>query len=179
METQLVREMTGQLMRHEADVAISTLPIESTPLSSEVLGTWSLACVFRAGHPFEKRRSVSLSDVTAERLIAFSPDTPQGRLIGEWWHENHVSPHAQIEVRSGQVACALAACGAGIAIVDDLTARALRGRELCFRPLSRSPSHNILAVHNGSVPVSMLASAFVERVGAALRTVRRPGATPT
>lgn len=177
METQLVREMLGQLVRHDADVAISTLPIEHALLSSHLLGNWSLACVFGAGHAFEKRRSVSLRDVMAERLIAFSPDTPQGKLIADWWLENKVTPQAQIEVRSGQVACALASCGAGIAIVDDLTARAWRSDKLGFRPLHRGPSHDIYAVHSANVPQSMLAAAFVERVRVALRAVRR-SATP-
>jgi DNA-binding transcriptional LysR family regulator len=173
LETQLVREMVGQLIRHEADVAISTLPIEQAPLSSQVLGRWSLACVFRAGHAFEKRRSVSLVDVMAQRLIAFSPDTPQGRLIGDWWRENKLTPQTQIEVRSGQAACALAACGAGIAIVDDLTARAWHDGELHFVPLSRAPSHDVFAVHNPNFPPSTLAMAFVERVKAAFKALGR------
>ena len=179
LETQLVREMVGQLVRHEADVAISTLPIEHALLSSQVLGSWSLACVFDAGHAFEKRRSVTLRDVMAERLIAFSPDTPQGQLIADWWRENKLAPQARIEVRSGQIACALAACGAGIAIVDDLTARAWRSDKLGFRPLSRGPSHRVFAVRNANVAPSMLASAFVDRARAALRAVRRCAAAPS
>jgi DNA-binding transcriptional LysR family regulator len=173
METQLVREMVGQLMGHEADLAISTLPIEQAPLSSQVLGSWSLACVFRAGHAFEKRRSVSLADVMAQRLIAFSPDTPQGRLIGDWWRQNKLTPQARIEVRSGQAACALAACGAGIAIVDDLTARAWHDGKLHSLPLRRAPTHGVFAVHNPNFPPSALAVAFVEQVKAAFKALRR------
>ena len=176
METQLVREMVGQLVRREADIAVSTLPIDHAPLASQVLGSWSLACVFAAGHVFEQRRSVSLREVMAERLIAFSADTPQGRLIGEWWRDNGLTPQAQIEVRSGQAACALAAFGAGVAVVDDLTARAWSSDKLGFRPLAKGPSHQIFAVHNANFAPSALATAFVERVGAALRAVRRgPG----
>jgi hypothetical protein len=55
------------------------------------------------------------------------------------------------------VPCALAACGAGIAIVDDLTARAWRSDKLGFRPLSRGPSRDVFAVHNANFPPSMLA----------------------
>lgn len=178
METQLVREMVGQLMGHDADIAISTLPIEQAPLVSSCIGQWSLACVFHAGHAFEKRRSVGLAEVMAERVIAFSPDTPQGRLMAEGWRAQGPAPMPRIEVRSGQVACALAACGAGIAVVDDLTARAWRSEKLRFRPLARGPSHDIFAVHNGNVAPSTLAAAFVEQVRAALRalrTVRRSG----
>ncbi|MBS0344432.1 MAG: LysR family transcriptional regulator, partial [Proteobacteria bacterium] len=78
METQLVREMVAQLVRGEADIAVSTLPIDNALLTGEVVGHWSLACVFRRDHAFAGRRRVGMKDITGERLIAFSPDTPQG-----------------------------------------------------------------------------------------------------
>jgi DNA-binding transcriptional LysR family regulator len=173
METQLVREMVGQLARGEADVAISTLPIEHALLASQAIGSWSLACVFAAGHPFAARRSVGVRELLEEPLIAFSPDTPQGRLLHDWSREHGVAPRSRVEVRSGQAACALAACGAGVAIVDDLTARAWQSSKLGFRPLARSPSFEVRAVHNASLPPSALAHSFVERVKAGLRALRR------
>jgi DNA-binding transcriptional LysR family regulator len=173
METQLVREMSSQLARNEADIAISTLPIAHAMLSAQVVGSWSMACVFGAGHAFTARRSLGLGEVMKERLIAFSPDTPQGQLLAAGWQGAGKAPPAQIEVRSGQVACALAACGAGIGIVDDLTARAWRSGKLEFRPLRRAPSYEVFAVRNGSVPPSQLAQAFIERVKVEFKALRR------
>lgn len=173
METQLVREMIGQLVRHEADIAISTLPIEHALLTSQVVGGWAMVCVFGSGHAFEARRSVSLREVAAEPLIAFSADTPQGKLVADWCSEHGVAPHAHIEVRAGQAACALAAAGAGVAVVDDLTARAWQGERLGYRPLVRAPAFDAFAVHNANFPPSVLAQAFVERVKAAFRALRR------
>ncbi|MGC3986734.1 MAG: LysR substrate-binding domain-containing protein [Pseudorhodoferax sp.] len=176
METQLVREMVGQLVQREADIAISTLPIEHALLRSEPVGSWTLACVFGAGHAFAARRTLPLHDVMAEKLIAFSADTPQGRLIDGWWRDNGQSaPAAQIEVRSGQAACALVASGAGVAVVDDLTARAWAGARLGFRPLRRPPGFEAFAVTAASTPPSRLAEDFVARVKAAFRAVRKPG----
>ncbi|NML44061.1 LysR family transcriptional regulator [Ramlibacter sp. G-1-2-2] len=172
METQLVREMMSQLARNEADLAISTLPIEHALLTSQVVGSWSMACVFGAGHAFAARRSLGLREVLKEQLVAFSPDTPQGRLVAEAAGKGDASP-AQIEVRSGQVACALAACGAGIAVVDDLTARAWRSGKLEFRPIVKAPVYDVFAVRNAGVPASRLALAFVERVKAEFKALRK------
>ena len=172
LESQLVREIVTQLVRQEADVAISTLPIEHALLCSEVVGRWSLTCAFHAGHPFSAKRSVRLRDLANERVIAFSADTPQGRVIGDFWRENLIQPQAQIEVRSGQVACALAACDAGVAIVDDLTARAWRSEKLEFRPIGRGPSMEVFAVHNAGVPPSSLAKAFIGKVKTGFRELR-------
>lgn len=168
METQLVREMVGQLLRHEADVAISTLPIDHPPLSMHVVGHWSLACAFSPGHPFERKRSVKLRDLESEKLIAFSADTPQGRLIADWWRTRGLAPQARIEVRSGQVACALVARGAGVAVVDNLTARAWHSDRLACRPLAGGPTHPIYAVQNEQFGRSELVPALVDRVRDAL-----------
>lgn len=175
METQLVREMVGQLVRHEADIAISTLPIEHALLASKVVGSWSFACVFSKGHVFEQRKTIGLRDLLAERIIAFSADTPQGQLLESLWKQPNAQrrPQAQIEVRSGQMACALAACGAGIAVVDELTARAWRSDKLGFRPLAKVASHPIFAVHNAGFANSALADAFVDNVKAGLRAASR------
>jgi DNA-binding transcriptional LysR family regulator len=173
METQLVREMLGQLTRGEADVAICTLPIEHALLASQAVGSWSLACVFAAGHPFGDRRSIGVRELLQERLIAFSPDTPQGKLMQEWAGEHGLQPNARVEVRSGQAACALAACGAGVAIVDDLTARAWQSGKLGFRPLTRSPSFEVIAVHNANLPPSQLAKSFIERVKVGFKALKR------
>jgi DNA-binding transcriptional LysR family regulator len=174
METQLVREMTSQLARNEADIAISTLPMEQALLASEVVGHWTLACVFGAGHAFAARRSLALREVMKEKLIAFSPDTPQGKLVAEA-SGSEEPPAVQIEVRSGQVACALAGSGAGIAVVDDLTARAWRSGRLEFRPILRAPVYDVFAVRNAGVPSSRLGQAFVERVKAEFKALRKTG----
>ncbi len=75
METVLVRDMVGLLVANEADIAISTLPIEHALLASEPVGRWSLACVFPRGHALGRQRAANLRDILKERLISFSADT--------------------------------------------------------------------------------------------------------
>lgn len=174
METVLVRDMIGLLARNEADVAISTLPVAHAALASERVGRWSLACVFPKGHRLESKRRVALRDLVDERLIAFGADTPQGKMLEGWRADHEEKTRSQIEVRSGQVACSLVAKGAGIAIVDNLTASAWPGGEIAFRPLSGGPSFEIFAVSNVTVPRSLLLDAFVRLTVEELR-VRRPG----
>lgn len=173
LETLPAREMVNQLVKHEADVAISTLPIAHALLASRVIGKWRLACVFPKGHALEKLRNPGMRDILKERLIAFSPDTPQGRAISQWCQEHAVEPMSSIEVRAGQTACALVACGAGVAIVDDLTARSYSGDKLGFRPLLKGPSFDLFAVTNPNFAPSALAAAFTGHAAAALRQLRR------
>jgi DNA-binding transcriptional LysR family regulator len=177
METVLVRDMVGLLIANEADIAISTLPMEHALLVSQPVDRWSLACVFPRGHILRRQRSVTLNDLLKEQLIAFSADTPQGRLIDSWQREHKARLRSQIEVRSGQVACALVASGAGVAIVDDLTAAAWPDDRIEFRPLNRTPSFDVFVVRNAGTPSSLLVKAFVHEARAGFREAR-PGFRP-
>jgi DNA-binding transcriptional LysR family regulator len=164
VESQLVRDMVRLLSTGEADVGISNLAIDHAPLVTQVVGTWSLSCVFQKGHRFEKETSVPIAEIVKERLIAFSPDTPQGRLVADAYPSAIDPGKPGIEVRSGQVACALAAAGAGVAVVDSLTARAWPHAQLSFRPVRKAPSSKVYVVRNPNHPSSALEQALVERI---------------
>lgn len=178
LETQLAREMVGQLVRQEADIAISTLEIEHALLTSERLGSWGMVCVYPAGHAFESYRTVPVRELLTQKLIGFASDTPQGRLLAEWSSAHATLPQPRIEVRSGQAACALVASGAGVSIVDELTARAWQGGRISHRPLSRAPSFSAYAVRHIHFPPSTLAQAFVEKVRTGFRVPRRSESGP-
>ncbi|MFZ4288503.1 LysR family transcriptional regulator [Variovorax sp. HJSM1_2] len=169
VEALLVRDMVAQLARGEADVALSTLPIEHALLQAQAIGEWSLACVFQAGHALQAKRSISARDVLHEPIIGFSADTPQGRLIDTWRQEHGLGGDARIEVRSGQLASSLAASGAGIAIVDNLTARAWTSEKLAFRPIQRAPTFKIYAAYNSNSAGSPVRNALIEKVRLALK----------
>lgn len=173
VETLPAREMVSRLISREADVAISTLPIDNALLRSQPVGQWRLACVFPKGHALGKKRSLQPRDVVRERLIWFSGETPQGRIISDWCASNKVEATSSFEVRAGQMACALAAAGAGIAIVDDLTARALRNEDLDFRPITASPSFGIFAVAHAGFAPSAIATRFVKQTAESLTQASR------
>lgn len=178
VETALARDMTTQLLSREADIAIATLPIEHAALSVQLLGKWTLACVFPRGHALSAQRTINPRSILKEKMIAFSHDTPQARIIAGWREkylptaENSMTS-GSIEVRSGQTACALAAYGAGIAIVDDLTAIACDPRKLDFRPISKSPSFGIFAVTHAHYAQSALHKRLIALTTAALTKARR------
>ena len=173
LETLPTREMLSRLTSREADLAISTIPTDNALLASRPVGKWRLVCVFPRGHALASKRLLHPRDVLKERLISFSRDTPQGRIIDDWCARSQVKAASSVEVRSGQMACALAACGAGVAIVDDLTAHASRGDELDFRPIVGSPSLGIHALTHGAFAPSVLGKRMIELAAASLKQAGR------
>lgn len=172
LEILAAREMGRGLAAQEADIAVSTLPIDDPLLVARPIGRWTLACVFPKGHALAQQRALKPAHILKERLIAFSADTPQGRIVADWCEAHRCAPNAQIEVRAGQNACAMAAAGAGIAIVDDLTARACMTDKLAFRPIAGAPSFEIFAVGHAQAAGSLLARRFAQEAERALRRLR-------
>lgn len=172
METQLVREIVGQLLAGDADLAIASLPVDHPLLQCKPIGKWSLCCVFHADHHFASRRTIGPRDILNERLIAFSPDTPQGKALRQWSAEVNLPIDSKIEVRSGQVACALAASGSGVSVVDTLTAHAWRHPNLAFRPITKAPTFNAYEIRNVSTAPALISNFLVTKVKEQLSNLR-------
>ena len=166
LEAQLAREMAGLLMRGQADLGLSNVPIDHPGLQAQAVGRWHLSCAFPAGHVFESRGELTPPDILAEPLIAFGADTPQGRAIADWCRQSGLEPKSRIEVRSGPAACALAASGAGVAVVDSLTAQAWRDPGLRFRPVKSGAGFQAWALRSTQGLASAPQRFLVERVRA-------------
>jgi DNA-binding transcriptional LysR family regulator len=174
VETQLAKEMASALTRQMADVAVSTLDITQPLLTAEEVGEWSLVCVFPQGHRLETLPALTLREVLKDPLIAFNADTPQGQYLRQWCAQQRVALSSRIEVRSGQMACSLTAHGAGIAIVDNLTAQSWAAQGLRYRALQQAPRYKVLAVRNANAPASLLQRAFVAHLMRQFQETQEP-----
>jgi len=158
------REVLKLLVSEEADLAVTSAAIDHPALEIEPIGHWQLLCALPQAHPLALRRRAALSAVLASPLVTYSPEAPQSGIIDRWIAEHGRSGPVTAEVRSGLAACAIAATGAAIAFVDDLSARAHRPEGLCFAAIDRTPSFPIWLVRNRHRPMSRLARAFGEIV---------------
>ncbi len=168
VETLLARDMVAQLATGQADIGICTAAIDNALLRTETVGEWNLVCAFRADHELARHQAIRAEDLAGERLIRFGPETPQGQWMARWCAANPHLALAGVEVRSGQLACSLAGCGMGVAVVDNLTARAWRSHSLVFRPIVDAPSHRVVAARGENAPASMLLESLVELVRSGL-----------
>jgi DNA-binding transcriptional LysR family regulator len=72
-----------------------------------------------------------------------------------------------------QVRLSMAAAGVGLAIVDDLSARAHRPDGLVFKAIPRGPQYPVYTVVNANRPLSQLGRAFLTSVQSQLRSLQR------
>jgi DNA-binding transcriptional LysR family regulator len=177
------REIIRRLVAEEADLAITSAPMDHPALEARPIGDWSLICALPVSHPLARARRPRLEQVLRERLVVYSPQAPQSGDIERWLESYAIARHVAVEVRSGYSACAMAAAGVGVAFVDDLSARAHRPDGLKFLAVPGSPRYPVFGVSNRHCPVSALGSRLLENVAAGLavlqgRPIVRAGLLP-
>jgi DNA-binding transcriptional LysR family regulator len=171
-------QMVDLLLAEQLDVCMSTLAIDHPSLELAPIGEWRLLGAFPRGHPLEAKARLSLGDVLRYPVISYSREAPQARFVDEWCAKHKVNRKVAVEVRSGHMACAMIAAGAGVAIVDELSARAYGSERIVTRPVSGSPVLAIYTVVNRNRPASEIARRFCALAAEACRDLRRakPGA---
>ena len=160
--------LTEALLAEQADVGVSALPLDHPGLELRPLSQWRMVLVAPAGHALAAQAHVSVGEVLSHPLVAFASNTVQGRIVDGWYARERLPRNVAVEVRSAHTACALVACGAGVALVDDLTARACVSPRLAVRPLDGGPSFPVFTVHSRHRPASLLVQRFCAALGDAL-----------
>lgn len=104
----------------------------------EVVFTASEVCVLPQGHPLCHKRVLQPSDLAGERFVSLAAGDPYRIRIDQVFEQSGVRRLLQVESGSAASVCALVAAGAGVAMVNPLTALSLQAgaRGLVLRPLS-------------------------------------------
>lgn len=167
------REFVKLLVSEEADLAISSAPLDHPSLEVEEIGQWQLLCALPADHALIDQKKTKLASVLAGRLVAYSHEAPQSAVIDHWIESHSVARNVAAEVRSGLAACAVAATGVAVAFVDDLSARAHKADGLVFARIEDAPSFPVYRVKNRHRPLPRLGEAFSEIVRVQLQQLQK------
>ena len=163
------REIVQLLVAEEADVAISSAPLDHPVLEVREIGRWTLLCAVPKGHALLKKK-FDLATALRQRLVVYSPEAPQSRIIDAWLQRFGIAPQVAVEVRSGYAACAMAASGPGVAFVDDLSARAHHVEDLELITVDDAPKFAVYSVTNVNRPPSQLGTTFLAMAQSELKT---------
>ncbi|MES2886450.1 MAG: LysR family transcriptional regulator [Pseudomonadota bacterium] len=119
-------ELVQWLLLHEIDVGIAFAPPGHPAMQAEELGTRRLVC---AALPqllgkYKAHRSVEAKHLATMPLIELVNTDPVGQLVATYAQRFGWRFPAALSVRTHRLALELAAQGLGVALVDDLSARA-------------------------------------------------------
>lgn len=149
--------LTQELVTHQADVGIALIEPEHPSVRTRLLARARLFVALPMGHPLEGHRSVGLRELAGQDLIRFDRATTQGRTLDGLLRNAGIEVSSAVVVRIARVGLALVRAGAGIAVVDELTAASERDPGLVYRPLRSAVQYPISLVWNRDRPLSAAA----------------------
>jgi DNA-binding transcriptional LysR family regulator len=118
-------------------------------------------CVLPEHHPLAARPEISVRDLFGVELILLARMRPPRQEIDRLFWQIGLQPNVRLEVHSVMSACALAARGLGVTLVNELMAQDYRHLPITIRPLKESLRHPFAFAYSDSTPISATAKEFV------------------
>lgn len=147
-----------------------TEDVEPPPgTSGEILLQADLVGVLPDGHPLCRRSVLAAADFEQVEFVCLAPEDPYRLKTDRWLRDAGITRRMAVETHSAGAVCATVALGAGIAIVNPLTALEYAARGVQIRPLAFSIPYTVSLV----TPSHRPASAGVLRCVEILREVCR------
>lgn len=148
------------LVSRECDFVVGHHLLPDPEFASIPLGVGHVGALFKRGLLPPDEPAVSLRDLRRQDVIGLASGVAIADLVGSDTGPDVVQP--AIVVHSVYIAAGMARHGAGIALVDEFTARGFVDNELEFRPLDPPVTFELKALHLIEAPLSRLARSFLD-----------------
>ena len=129
----LVPELLEAMRSFQIDAGVAAYEVDEPDLLCEPFTWINEVVVAPESHPFARRDMISAADLRAEPLVMLDAADPYTRRLRARLHEHDVEIVSQIETQTTLGACAMAAAGVGVAIVNPISALDYLGRGLVMR----------------------------------------------
>ncbi len=165
-------DVLRSLYERNSDLALAHDAPHHPRLVSSKVGSGELVLLFRKTDLPDPPDLVPLDMLKRHNLIRLSGTGAIGTLFTNNIAGGQGAP-ASIAVQTYYIAASLARRGAGIAVVDEFTARASLSPDMDFRRLEHRPAFDIHCVHLEDRPLSGSAKKFMSVLQATIKTARQ------
>lgn len=133
-----------------------------TPAGTERTELFSLdeVCVLPSGHPLAEKPVLTPQDFHGERYISLSRADSYRQLLDALFNEHQVKRRMVVETHSAASVCAMVRAGAGLSIVNPLTALDYAASGVVVRRFSISVPFTVSLIRPLHRPSSALVDAF-------------------
>jgi DNA-binding transcriptional LysR family regulator len=153
-----------KMVDQQLDLGFSMMPFEHPSVVTEELSRAAAVCVLPGHHRLAQRKTIRPGDLRGERFLSFPLDGRMRHLIDAVFEQDHIDRRLQIDVYSSAEACALAARGVGVSIVEPFTARDYVRDGIAIVPFEPRIRYLFRAMRPRHRKPSRLADAFLEAV---------------
>lgn len=145
-----------------ADCGFAKLPLDRPDIHAEKIVSCDTMCVLPRKHPLAEMPVLTPALLKDELLILLGLGRWSRTQIDDAFKKAGVYPTVKIETHTVGAACAFAARGIGVAIVNELMAKSFLGNDLVLRKFRPEILHEFIFITSALTPASRLARAFLD-----------------
>ena len=157
LETLHFEEITDALLESRIDVGLAFDPESNPGIEEQQLATGRFVILARDQSTFDGRSTLNVDDLKAYPFIGLTSRGPLGRALSAYISSSHTDLNIVAWTETYHVAKALVACGAGVTIADEITARSRVADDVVMLALEPPLEFDIKALHLGDAPLSIIA----------------------
>lgn len=157
-----VEQSIDYLALQRGDYALTVFPVDHPNILSSRIGAGRMLCAVPADHALADRQRIGVTDIAGERILAFRPDTPHGRIIAQMFSDAGVDLEVATYVRFAETAVAFVAHGMGIALVDSFTAMQAHAESVRFLEFDQPGLLPVYVSRNVEAARAMIGETFEE-----------------
>ncbi len=168
LETLHFEEITDALLESRIDIGLAFDPESSPGIEEQQLASGRFVVLARDAATFDGRSTLSIDDLRAYPFIGLNSRGPLGRSLSSYIASSHTDLDIVAWTETYHVAKALVACGAGVTIADEITARSAVADDVVMIALEPALPFDIKALHLGDAPLSIIGKKFIEHLAAVI-----------
>ena len=158
------RSVVDRVIGQRCDVGFAILSMNHATAHGERLISVRMVCALPAGHRLCALDTITPADLAGERFVAH-PRSVESRLRMDALFAAHgVEMRAQMECQLGHAICAFVEAGAGVSVIDAISAWGYRGSGVVFKPFAPSLVTDFALLTPSQRPAPLLLKSFIAHV---------------
>lgn len=161
IESMRSRSLIDAVATQHVDVGFSFLPSDRPEVESTHLHRLRGLCILPAAHRLMERGHVDAHDLADEDFISLGPQDHSRFVIDRIFDERRISRRLRIEVGQSETAFSFVAAGAGVAVVDPISAYNNTNPAVVIRPFLPAVEFDIWLIRPKAARSFNLVDSFI------------------
>ena len=152
------------IARDQADIGIALVPSEAPGVTVEPLKAHNAVCIMSANHPYVRRKTIRPHDLDGQPLLMIANYSLLQNRIRDCLDVSGIALNIVFEASFSAPICAMVAAGAGLSIIDPLTAMEFKSDTMKVRAFKPAIPYELKLILPIGMPLAEHGEAFASLV---------------
>lgn len=156
--------VVDNLLTQQFDLGIAFFPNDIKGLEIEPLDRIEAVCILPRGHPLSDKSEINVTDLAGVPLVCQAKETQIQYQVLSVFRAANIDPMIKIETNVALTIYKLVESGAGVAIVEPITAKVMGDRPIVIKPFRPAIAFNPGIAYPTHLPRTRVAELFAAHV---------------